>query len=452
MISKNLYLQLLLRVLLLVLLALLLGWTLFQNKTYVLAIIPASLLLFSIFNLLYFLNRTNRRIYYFFDAIKNEDSTLSFPKDTTNKIISDITESLVKVNKQIQHIHVQNRQQEQYFQALLEHAATGMFTFNKKGFILHSNSLLKQLFTVDVLTHLNQLKRVDQKLYQSIKDLQPSEQRLVTLYNNNNKSTIQLLIKSNSFKSDNEELMLVSVHDIKNQLDEKELDSWHKLIRVMMHEIMNSITPITSLSESLAGYFYTNGTIKSPEQINAKTISTTIRGLEVIREQGKGLISFVESYRKLTHLPKPNKKVFPVNNLIDNIRILSGSFENAEQIEMICEVKPEELEILADEKQISQVLINLVRNAYQANKTNAKAKVKITAKLNEDGRAEIKVIDNGSGISQDLMDKIFVPFFTTKKTGSGIGLSISRQIMQMHGGSLKIVSIPSKSTHAILTF
>jgi signal transduction histidine kinase len=215
---------------------------------------------------------------------------------------------------------------------------------------------------------------------------------------------------------------------------------------------MNLITPITSLSESLAGYFYTDGNIKSPAEINEKTISTTIRGLEVIREQGKGLISFVESYRKLTRLPQPEKKVFPVKNLIDNMRILSGSFENAEQIEMICEVIPEQLEILADEKQIAQVLINLVKNAFQSNTINKNASVKIKAQLNENGRPEIKVIDNGPGIQEELMDKIFVPFFTTKEAGSGIGLSISRQIMQMHGGSLKIRSIPGQITTAVLIF
>ncbi|MCY1719280.1 ATP-binding protein [Prolixibacteraceae bacterium Z1-6] len=450
MISKSLYLKIVLRVLLILVAALFLGWTIFEQKAYILSFIPAIILLIATINLIHFLNRINRRIFYFFDAIKNEDSTLSFPNNLNNKIIKDLNKSLEKVNQQIQQIHIENRQQEQYFQALLEHAATGMFTFNKKGFILHSNHHMKRLFSVDVLTHLNQLERIDKKLYHTIKYIQPSEQRLVTVHNN--QGVIQLLIKSNSFISDQEELMLISVHDIKNQLDEQELDSWRKLIRVMMHEIMNSITPITSLSESLAGYFYADGNLKKPEDINEKTISTTIRGLEVIREQGKGLISFVESYRKLTRLPQPNKKVFPIKNLVDNIRILSGSFENAEKIKMNCEVHPQELEIVADEKQISQVLINLVKNAYQANDNNENAQVTIKASMNPEGRAEIKVSDNGPGISADLMDKIFVPFFTTKEAGSGIGLSISRQIMQMHGGSLKIISSPGKRTIAILSF
>ena len=450
MISKNLYVQLFVRVLCIVGVALFLGWVLFQKKMYILSIIPSIILLFQSANLIWFLNATNRRLFYFFDAIQNEDSTLSFPEKTNNKTIVDLNKSLNKVNRQIQQIHIENRQQEQYFQALLEHAATGMMTFDKNGFVLHTNSLMKRLFSLDVLTHLNQLDKVDHKLFMAIKSLQPSEQQLVTV--NNERGTIQLLIKASSFISDKKMLTLLSVQDIKNELDEKELDSWRKLIRVMMHEIMNSITPITSLSESLGGYFYTNGAIKSPSEIDEKTIATTIRGLEVIREQGKGLISFVDSYRKLTRLPKPEKKLFSIKNLIENINILSGSFKHTEHVEISFEVKPEELEILADEKQISQVLINLVKNAFQANAENQAAKVKIISKIGEGGRPEIRVLDNGPGIPEDILDKIFVPFFTTKESGSGIGLSLSRQIMQMHGGSLKVTSSPGKTTTAVLSF
>jgi nitrogen fixation/metabolism regulation signal transduction histidine kinase len=432
----------------LVAVALLLGWLIFQKEMYILSIIPIIVLFFQTANLIWFLNATNRQLFYFFDAIKNEDSTLSFPEKTNNRILVELNKSLNKVNKQIQQIHIENRQQEQYFQALLEHAATGMMTFDEKGFILHSNSLMRRLLSLKVLTHLNQLDKIEHKLFLSIKNIRASEQRLVTI--NNSRGTIQLLIKASSFISDKKELILLSVQDIKNELDEKELDTWRKLIRVMMHEIMNSITPITSLSESLGGYFYSNGEVKSPSEIDEKTIATTIRGLEVIREQGKSLISFVDSYRKLTRLPKPEKKPFIVKNLIENINILSDSFEFSEQIEIGFEVNPEELEILADEKLISQVLINLVKNAFQANAENAGAKVKIVSGLGENGRPEIRVIDNGPGIPEDVLDKIFIPFFTTKENGSGIGLSLSRQIMQMHGGTLKVETQSQKTVFIVV--
>jgi len=450
MISKNLYVQILIRILLLVLFALIFGWLTFGINQYLLSILSAFGIIIVTINLIRFFNKTNRQLFYFFDAIKNEDSTLSFPENTNNKTLVELHKSLIKVNKLIQQIHIENRQQEQYFQALLEHAAAGIMTFNEKGFVLHSNTSVKKLFSLEVLTHLNQLDKVDHRLFIAIKNIQPSEQKLVTI--NNKQGTIQLLIKASSFISDKKELVLLSVQDIKNELDEKELDSWRKLIRVMMHEIMNSITPITSLSESLAGYFFNEGQVKSPEEINEKTIETTVRGLEVIKEQGKGLISFVESYRKITKLPQPNKKPFVAKNLIENIRILSGSFKYAGHIEVSHEIKPEKLEILGDEKMISQVLINVIKNAFQANAINENAKVKIVARIGEAGRPEIHVIDNGPGISEEIMDKIFIPFFTTKEHGSGIGLSLSRQIMLLHGGNLKIISYPGKSTLAILSF
>ncbi|NOR73786.1 MAG: hypothetical protein GQ525_01370 [Draconibacterium sp.] len=450
MISKNLYVQILIRILLLVVFALLFGWFIFGKNQYLFSILSAFGIIIVTTNFIRFINKTNRQLFYFFDAIQNEDSTLSFPMNTNNKTLGDLNKSLIKVNKLIQQIHIENRQQEQYFQALLEHAAAGIMTFNKNGFVLHSNSSLKRLFSLEVFTHLNQLDRVDHRLFTAIKNIQPSEQKLVTI--NNKQGTIQLLIKASLFISDKKELVLLSIQDIKNELDEKELDSWRKLIRVMMHEIMNSITPITSLSGSLAGYFYNKGQVKSPEEIDEKTIETTIRGLEVIKEQGKGLISFVESYRKLTKLPQPNKKPFVVKNLIENIQILSGTFKYAEHIKVSHEIKPEKLEILGDEKMISQVLINLVKNAFQANATNINAKVKIVAKIGESGRPEIHIIDNGPGISEEILDKIFIPFFTTKESGSGIGLSLSRQIMLLHGGNLKVISYPEISTSAILSF
>lgn len=450
MISKNLYVQILFRVFVLVGFCLLGGWMLFDRQWYFLSILMFSGSIITSWNLVYFLNATNRRLFYFFDAIRNDDSTLSFPEKTNNKTFVDLNKSLNKVNLQIKQIKIENRMQEQYFQALLEHASAGILTFDQRGFVLHSNASARKLLGLDVFTHLNQLEKVDRRLFQVVKNIKASEQRLVTL--NNERGNIQLLIKSNLFISNKNELTLISVQDIKNELDEKELDSWLKLIRVLMHEIMNSITPITSLSESLASYFYSEGELKTPSEIDEKIIATTIRGLDVIKEQGKGLITFVDSYRKLTRLPKPEKKPFQAKNLIENIRVLSGSFEFANNIEMSHQVLPDDLEILADEKMISQVLINLVKNAFQANAENQKAKVRLMVSIGENNRPKICVMDNGPGISSDIIDEIFVPFFTTRENGSGIGLSISRQIMRLHNGSLKVKSVPGEETVFCLEF
>jgi len=450
MISRNLYLQILVRVLILTAAALGLAWIIFSQAANILTLVPVVILFAVLLNTVFYLNRMNRRIFFFFDAIKNEDSSLSLPNNSHTQIEKDLNRSLLEVNRQIQRIYKENQQQEKYFQALIEHAATGMFTYNTKGFILHSNQQTRQLLGLEPFTHISQLEAVDPRLHRAVEEIHPGQKHLTTLHKD--EGVVQLLIKASALLSDREELMLMSVQDIRNELDEKEVDSWRKLIRVMRHEIMNSVTPITSLSESLSGYFHAGGRVKTPAQIDEKTIDTTYKGLELIHEQAQGLIRFVESYRQLTRVPEPEKSSFPVRKLLDNICILSQSFPNAKRTELVCETGPEDQELLADEQQISQVMVNLVKNAYQATEHKEGARVNISSGLNKYGRPQITVSDNGPGITDDLLDKIFIPFFTTKENGSGIGLSLSRQIMHLHGGSLKINSVPGKQTSVVLSF
>jgi signal transduction histidine kinase len=183
-----------------------------------------------------------------------------------------------------------------------------------------------------------------------------------------------------------------------------------------------------------------------------KIIRNTVKGLEVINERGAGLIGFVETYRKLTRVPQPDKKPINLNKLFDQMVILLNTEQRESFVAITWLVSPPDLEVLADKRQISQVLINLLKNSIEALANTDKPAIRVEAIINEQGRPQISVTDNGPGIPDELMDKIFIPFFTTKETGSGIGLSLSRQIMQFHGGSLKIVSQPGKSTSAIMIF
>lgn len=450
MISKNLYINIIVRVLLIVFFAVLSGWLIAVQQSLLLVSACISAIPIVTVNLIYFLNMTNRRLSYFFESIQNEDSTLSFPVVAQNKTIMELNQSLNKVNQQIQKLKIDNQQKEQYFQALLEHAATGIVTFNAGGFILHANSAAKKMLGMDVLTHIKQVERVNHKLCQAIQGIKPSEQRLISIQTE--RGTVQLSLKATSFKTKSDELTILAIQDIKNELDEKELDSWIRLIRVLMHEIMNSIAPITSLSESLYKVYTIDGRPAHPEEVSEKTIGTTLRGLNVIKEQGHGLMSFVESYRKLTRLPKPDKKTFRVSDLVDRVRVLYQALENSEKVELSVSLSPIGLELFADENQISLVLINLVKNALQANENNPNGKIRIIAALNQNQRPEICVADNGPGIPENLMEEIFVPFFTTREKGSGIGLSISKQIMRMHGGSLKVRSVPNRETVFCMSF
>jgi nitrogen fixation/metabolism regulation signal transduction histidine kinase len=415
-----------------------------------LSIIFFIAIVFLTISLISYLNSTNKKIRFFFDSVRNDDSNLSFPFDVKERSFRELFQSMNKVNQQIQKLKIENRNQEQFFQILLEHLATGIITYNEKGFILHANSSAKKLLSTDVLTHLQQIERIDMKLFQAIKSIKPFERRLVAI--NNEQGEIQLSLKATLFRTNNNELIILSIQDIKNELDEKELESWMKLIRILMHEIMNSITPITSLSESLSRIYSTEGIPVLPEEVTAKTIVTTLQGLNVIKEQGKGLMSFVESYRKLTRVPEPEKKLFKVADLLNRVQILYSSLEKSNRIDLAFSLKDPDLEIFADQNMISQVLINLVKNALEANENNPEGKIIIVADYDSNNHVEICVIDNGPGITEENLDEIFVPFFTTRQNGSGIGLSISKQIMRVHGGYLKVRSVPNKETVFCLSF
>jgi nitrogen fixation/metabolism regulation signal transduction histidine kinase len=450
MISRNLYLNIVIRVVLITGISVLAGFFLAHGKAYLIATICMSLVVLLVFNLIHYLNSVNRTIRFFFEAIRNDDSNLSFPTDSRNKGMHQLYESMTRVNEQIRQLKIENRQQEQYFRTLIEHLATGIITYNSKGFILHANTAVKKLLSATILTHLQQIARIDQKLYQAISNIRPFENRLVSF--SAEKGDTQLSLKATSLRTDEEELTILSFQDIKSELDEKEIDSWLKLIRVLMHEIMNSITPITSLSESLSKVLSKDGNPVLPEEVNEKTISKTLQGLKVIREQGKGLMSFVESYRKLTRVPDPDRKLFRVSDFLKRIQILFKSLEQKNRIELSVMLKDPDLEIFADENLISQVLINLLKNALEANEVNPLAEIKIRAGIGSDNHSEICVIDNGPGIPVENLDEIFVPFFTTRPNGSGIGLSISKQIMRVHGGTLKVRSVPGKETLFCLSF
>jgi len=259
-------------------------------------------------------------------------------------------------------------------------------------------------------------------------------------------------LKSTSFGSDDNELVILSIQDIKHELDEKEVDSWMRLIRVLMHEIMNSITPITSLSDSLLNIYRHGEMPVQPMEITDKSIETTLNGLNVIKEQGKGLMEFVESYRKLTRLPKPEMKSFIISDLFARVKVLTDSLEKGKNTDIIFHDVNSEIEIYADENLISLVLINLIKNAVEANEKNPECKIEISAVYDTNEKPEICVSDNGPGINKENIEEIFIPFFTTREKGSGIGLSISKQIMGVHGGTLKVRSVPNKETIFCLCF
>lgn len=450
MLSKKLYINIILRVLFITAISVLFGYSFFSKQSIRLSVIFAVIIIVLTINLILFLNRTNRNIQFFFDSVRNDDSNIFFPVDHKSGSLKELHQSMNAVSRQIQNLKIEINKQEQFFGRILELLATGIITYDNKGFVHHSNSAAKKLFPINTLTHLRQIERIHKNLYEAILNLKPSERQLVAI--NTRQGDIQLLLKSTISGAGRDELCILSIQDIKRELDEKEIDAWMKLIRVLMHEIMNSITPITSLSDSLLKiYMEGDGQIK-PEAVSEKTISSTLKGLNVISQQGKGLMNFVESYRKLARIPKPDLKLLSVTRLFSRVNMLIENLEKRNNTKVTFQIINPDIEILADENLISQVLINLIKNALEANEENPYCRISISADIDPTGSPEICVNDNGPGISEDILEEIFIPFYTTREKGSGIGLSISRQIMGIHGGSLTVQSKPGSDTLFCMRF
>lgn len=250
------------------------------------------------------------------------------------------------------------------------------------------------------------------------------------------------------YASFNRVYTLISEHkknELERKLHQKEYESWEKLMRVLTHEIMNSITPIVSLSETLLSYFPIKDISKETKDITELTIEKTIRGLETIKSQGENLIYFTESYRQFSGLRQPEFSYFSLTDLIDNIQVLYQEYFQQQDIIFSTDFFQPKIQIYADEKMLSQVLINLLKNSMQALTEQPEKKINIKVYIQEK-ILFIKITDNGSGIPSNLLEDIFIPFFTTKKNGTGIGLSLSRQIIRMHGGELSVVSQPFNET------
>ncbi len=443
MFFRNTFIRLITYVFLLIAFSAISTWVIFSSASNFYSIIPILVVALLVYRIIKLYNTTPEKIAYFLNAVENEDSMLHFPEKTLHKANAEMNKSLNRVNKLIQEVKIRNREQEQYYSLMLEQVATGIVVVNENGNVMQANSAAKNLLNYQSFNHIEQLKRIDTNLFNTFYRLKNGEthQFLKLTYKNN---ITHLSLRATSFLSHGENLRIISVHDISNELDAKELESWQKLIRVLSHEIMNSITPITSLSETLLNYF-----IPPEKPLDKKTVANTVKGLEVINERGTGLIRFVESYRKLTRLSKPVLKHVNLRNLIEHLMLLLENEADFQRIQFNVETETPDICIKADEAQLSQVLINLIKNAMYAVKDITEPRISVRAHYTQNGRCEIQVIDNGSGIPPEIMEQIFIPFFTTKENGSGIGLSLSRQIMKNHGGSIEAVSSPGSTVFTL---
>lgn len=408
---------------------------LYSNRDFVWMILSLCFLIFSIWWQLSLYRIHTKRVLFMIDALENNDNAIHFPEEKTTPETREINRALNRVGHILYNVKSETAQQEKYYELILDCINTGVLVLNDNGAIYQKNNEALRLLGLNVLTHIRQLSKVDVTLMQKVEFCRTGEKLQITF--NNERGTVNLSIRVSDITIRKEHLRILALSDINSELDEKEIDSWIRLTRVLTHEIMNSITPITSLSDTLLSLSDTHD-----EEIRS--------GLQTISTTGKGLLAFVESYRRFTRIPTPEPSLFYVKAFIDRMVELARHQNTCKNITFHTDISPADLIVYADENLISQVVINLLKNAIQAIGTQADGKIEISARCNDSEEILIEIKNNGPVIPPEIADHIFIPFFTTKEGGSGIGLSISRQIMRLSGGSITL--LPGKETKFVLKF
>jgi nitrogen fixation/metabolism regulation signal transduction histidine kinase len=375
--------------------------------------------------------RMRRKVSYMLDALEDKEYNFRFGKG--GFFSKKFNASLNRLRNLFDQERKEISAQEKYYGLMLDHVKTGVVVIEQNGRVNYSNQTALELLGIATLGDIKQLKTVSESLYEAFESIVDTglEQR-ASFYNESGKVTIALT--SSKATIGKKEVEVVAFNDITSNISESEQESWAKLIRVLTHEIMNTVTPIASLSEALQQFDNVEEQVRS--------------GLETIAQSSRGLIKFVDTYRTLTRVATPVKKAVLVRDLVESVISLTQEQAQSRGAAVVFEEKSEDILLYADEGQIIQILINIVKNALEADAT----KIKISTEINLAEQIIIEVHNNGTPISKESQEELFVPFFTTKQEGTGIGLSLSNQVMRLHNGSLNLTKSDSTGTVFKLTF
>jgi two-component system nitrogen regulation sensor histidine kinase NtrY len=451
--SKNFRISLIIRVLVLVANVFVIMWLLFSTKYYYTMLLAVAIAIYQVVKLISYVETTNTLLTNFLESLKYSDFSRTFEIKGLGHSFDRMTEAFSLVINDFRKVREEREQNYFYLETVVEHIGIALISYREDGKVELINNSTKKLFKINSLRNLDELNDFSPELVSKLNSIANGESVMVKIRNRD--EILQLAIYATEFKVANRNIKLASIKDIQSELEENEMESWQKLIRVLTHEIMNSITPIASITQSL------NTIIKDVRQKYSKSINDDGRdeaveeiemAVDTIHKRSVGLLHFVESYRDLTRIPSPKYSIFPVKVLFDNLKGLMKDELCNHNIECDASVVPENLELSADEQLIEQVLINLIKNAVQATEKTINPRIELKAFLDLHGKIIIQLIDNGQGILPEVLDKIFVPFFSTKPMGSGIGLSLSRQILRLHGGTLTARSFPDVETVFTLKF
>ena len=400
--------------------------------------------------------RTPRDLLRFLESIRYDDLSLAFRDRGRGAMFDAIASGFTEVTAAFLQLRSEREEQAQYLQTVVRHVGIALIAFREDGEVALFNPAARRLLGLPRLRHVGGLARLSRRLATVLPRLRSGERALVRVERSDR--TLDLSVHAVHFRLQGEPHTLVTLQDIRSELEEREMEAWQQLTRVLTHEIVNSVAPIASLAATANQLLHHDSPPRTrPEggdgaAAEPQPLRDAQEALQTIERRSQGLIHFVESYKSLTRIPKPNFAFQPVAELFGNVRTLLRTSLAEQGVSLDVEVRPESLELAADAELVEQVLINLLLNAMQALEGQPDARIALRARIGEAGRPVIEVRDNGPGIEPEVRDRIFVPVFTTKQTGSGIGLSLSRQILRLHGGTLTVRSEPGVETVFALRF
>ena len=407
-------------------------------------------LIIQVIVLIRYLDHTNRTLARFLVTIRQRDFAQNFVDPDAPASVQALGTAMQDVIASLQQARTEKEEQASYLDVLVRHIPVAVIAMDETGKVTLYNNAARRLFGINNMTQVENLRQFDPDLADAVITIGPGEEQLVKVLSEN--KLFRLSIGATALRLGGRELKIVSVQDIQQSLESQESEAWQNLIRVLNHEIMNSMTPITSLAQTgrrnvedlMAGLEQDNPSLEALQDIRD--------ALEAMGNRGAGLMRFVDSYRSLASLPQVNARPFRLDAFVDRIHRLMASDFQAAGVSWVSNTHPVSLELNGDAQLLEQAVINLLKNARESLAGRTEPAVSLTAKLGDKGKVIIAISDNGCGMDEETLGNIFVPFYTTKRGGTGVGMNLVRRIVRLQGGQVHVQSEPGKGSSMRLVF
>ncbi|MEO5681413.1 MAG: HAMP domain-containing sensor histidine kinase [Chitinophagaceae bacterium] len=415
---------------------------------YVYLIVITPVIMYQLVDFYKFQKKAHDELDQFVESVHYRDFSRYFDVKHAPVDLQPLRQGFNEINSTFKVISKEKETQYQYVQKILELVDTGILSYQEEsGEVVWMNESLKNLLQLPYLKTIHSLEKRDGQLYNSIIILKPGEGKIATAHHD--KSSFKILLSATAFQTEGKKFKLIAFQNVNEALDETESKAWQKLLSVMTHEIMNSIAPISSLAETLKSRLKQSVHLLNNE---AGAVDDLELGIDTIKRRSEGLLKFAETYRNLNKITTLNLKKVYVRNLFENLHHLMQPTLEQKNIDLEIILKDTDLQLEADTNLVEQVLINLLVNAIEAVKEKQEPRIILSAYTANNKKTVVKVTDNGTGMTEEVLDKIFIPFFSTKKHGSGIGLSLCKQIMMLHKGTMQVQSTEGEGTSFLLQF